>query len=1250
MAMSKVIRVLEKSIPPSPYSVLLEHRNKSDSILFESHAAALLTNHETDAIRKQYTKLCDAYGCLGVLQLNAGESTVLFLVLVTGCVSMGKICDVEIFRITQTHFVSLQNAAPNEDKISECRKLLNSGTFYFAHSNVSMASSLQKFDITLCAQRRQQISETDNRFFWNRMMHIHMFRFGVDCQSWLLKAMCGSVEVRTVYIGAKQARAAIISRLSCERAGTRFNVRGTNDEGHVANFVETEQVIYVDSDVTSYIQTRGSVPLFWEQPGVQVGSHKVKLSRGFEASAAAFDRHMTMMKQRYGYQAIVNLLGTSMIGSKEGEAMLSNEFQRHHSMSTHKDVAHVIFDYHQECRGGNFGALSKLKERLGVCGVNYGFFHASQGHVLREQFGVIRTNCLDCLDRTNCVQTYLGLDILNQQIEALKLGEKKQNFSRFEEIFRQMWINNGNEVSKIYAGTGAIQGGSKLMDGARSAARTIQNNLLDNSKQEAIDILLVGSTLSSELADRARILLPSNMLHAPTTVLREMCKRYAEYVMPRTCRVAVGTYNVNGGKHFRSIVFKDSLSDWLLDCHALARAKDLVNVTNPSENACTPVDIYAIGFQEIVDLNASNIVAASTDNAKLWAEELQKTISRDNDYVLLTYQQLVGVCLYIYVRPEHAPFIRDVAIDCVKTGLGGATGNKGACAIRFVLYGTSMCFVCAHFAAGQSQVAERNADYAEITRKLAFPMGRTLKSHDWVFWCGDFNYRIDMEKDDLKEAIKNEDLASVLINDQLRKEQEAGNVFSDFLEGEINFDPTYKYDLFSDEYDTSEKQRAPAWTDRVLWRRRKALAAETDMTSVEWNPGKLIHYGRSELKQSDHRPVIAIIDAEIVEINLKQRREVFEQVIRDLGPPDSTIVVHVKENTLDEGGPTIYDEAVMTTLIQELSKMGEVTLVRYVEDTMWVTFRDGESALHASKKQSIHICGMELKFELKTTNWQPLVDGEIDLCTTNTIPLCSNPQEQAKLFSSSPDVPQRPKQPPTRPAPARPPMPMSPKNSPRHQPHVGVISVVPEMLLSKSQKPVVPAQPLMPPPLQPTPLSQLTQKNVKPPLDIENVGGSDDDNEAFSSSKSQSPTETQQTSPINSSVVSPSGSADGQLPPTPPRQSKNSTPTSTPRRQSKQSSVDIQESTSTFYDGSALNIYEEIQDEIPAPKHPPPPFPPAVNQEISSIAPAGDSPRRQVQATAIGPPPPLPARRGPPPIPNRSGNAPPLPIRPNHNN
>lgn len=65
----------------------------------------------------------------------------------------------------------------------------------------------------------------------------------------------------------------------------------------------------------------------------------------------------------------------------------------------------------------------------------------------------------------------------------------------------------------------------------------------------------------------------------------------------------------------------------------------------------------------------------------------------------------------------------------------------------------------------------------------------------------------------------------------------------------MNFAPTYKYDLFSEDYDTSEKCRVPAWTDRVLWRRRQ-LARDPP---PGWSPGRVHWYGRSELKQSDHR-------------------------------------------------------------------------------------------------------------------------------------------------------------------------------------------------------------------------------------------------------------------------------------------------------------------------------------------------------------------------------------------------------------
>lgn len=78
--------------------------------------------------------------------------------------------------------------------------------------------------------------------FRNQSLHLHLKHYGVNCDDWLLRLMCGGVEIRTIYAAHKQAKACLISRLSCERAGTRFNVRGTNDDGHVANFVETEQV------------------------------------------------------------------------------------------------------------------------------------------------------------------------------------------------------------------------------------------------------------------------------------------------------------------------------------------------------------------------------------------------------------------------------------------------------------------------------------------------------------------------------------------------------------------------------------------------------------------------------------------------------------------------------------------------------------------------------------------------------------------------------------------------------------------------------------------------------------------------------------------------------------------------------------------------------------------------------------------------------------------------------------------------
>ncbi|XP_038140925.1 synaptojanin-1 isoform X13 [Cyprinodon tularosa] len=990
MAFSKGYRIYHKLDPP-PYSVIVETRTREECLMFESGAVAVLSAAEKETIKSTYTRIFDAYGILGVLRLNLGDSMLHSLVVVTGCSSVGKVQDSEVFRVTQTDFISLKNDPADEDRIAEVRKVLNSGHFYFAWSSTGAS-----MDLSLNAHRRILEDTTDNRFFWNQSLHLHLKHYGVNCDDWLLRLMCGGVEIRTIYAGHKQAKACIFSRLSSERAGTRFNVRGTNDDGQVANFVETEQAIFLDDKVSSFIQIRGSIPLFWEQPGIQVGSHRVKLSRGFEANAPAFERHFTALRRLYGKQVIINLLG-----GKEGEHMLSKAFQSHLKASEHGTAVKMInFDYHQNVRGGKTEKLaSVLKPQLNKFIEECGFFYYSgEKGIVRTQGGTIRSNCLDCLDRTNSVQAFFALEMLPKQLEQMGLTEKPQLVARFQEVFRTMWSANGDSVSKIYAGTGALDGkakAGKLKDGARSVTRTIQNNFFDSSKQEAIDILRLGSTLNSDLADKARALLTTSSLYVTEPVLQSasprvllgMCQNHHKYTKPKQIRICVGTWNVNGGKQFRSIAFRNqTLNDWLLDAPKKAGLPEF------QDSKANPIDIFAIGFEEMVELNAGNIVSASTTNQKLWAAELQKSISRDHKYVLLASEQLVGVCLFVFIRPQHAPFIRDVAVDTVKTGMGGATGNKGGVAIRLLFHTTSICFVCSHFAAGQSQVKERNDDYNEITRRLSFPMGRLLYSHDYVFWCGDFNYRISLPNEEVKELIRQQNWDALTAGDQLLDQKNAGMIFRGFIEGKLDFAPTYKYDLFSEDYDTSEKCRTPAWTDRILWKRRKwnfnRTAEEMNMvgaasTSAEaeenpeqaWSPGTLKYYGRAELKTSDHRPVVAIIDVDILEVDPEERHQVYKEVIALQGPPDGTILV-----SLCSSGPEDYfSDELIDELLDKFANFGEVILIRFVEEKMWVTFLEGYSALAALSLSGSTVLDKMIDIRLRSPGWIKSLEEEMSV-------------------------------------------------------------------------------------------------------------------------------------------------------------------------------------------------------------------------------------------------------------------------------
>ncbi|XP_059555933.1 synaptojanin-2 isoform X3 [Myotis daubentonii] len=967
MALSKGLRLLGR--PEAGGGVLLEARGRGDGLLFEAGAVATLAPAEKEVIRGQYGKLTDAYGCLGELRLKSGDASLSFLVLVTGCTSVGRIPEAEIYKITATDFYPLQEEAREEERLTALRKILSSGVFYFA-----WPSDGSRFDLTVRAQKQGDDSdEWGNSFFWNQLLHLPLRQHQVSCRDWLLKVICGVVAIRTVYASHKQAKACLISRISCERAGARFLTRGVNDDGHVSNFVETEQTIYMDDGVSSFVQIRGSVPLFWEQPGLQVGSHHLRLNRGLEANAPAFDRHMVLLKEQYGKQVVVNLLG-----NRGGEEVLNRAFKKLLWASCHAgDTPMINFDFHQFARGRKLEKLENLlRPQLQLHWDDFDVFTKGASVSPRFQKGTLRMNCLDCLDRTNTV--------LHLQLRSLGLNSKPIA-DRFVESFRAMWSLNGHSLSKMFTGSRALEGKAKvgkLKDGARSVSRTIQSNFFDGVKQEAIKLLLVGDVYTEEAADKGRMLLDNTALLVTPRILRAMSERQAEFTNYKRVRVAMGTWNVNGGKQFRSnLLGTAELAEWLLDSPRLSEPE-------PQDDS-SPADIFAVGFEEMVELSAGNIVNASTTNRKMWGEQLQKAISRSHRYILLTSAQLVGVCLYIFVRPYHVPFIREVAIDTVKTGMGGKAGNKGAVGIRFQFHSTSFCFVCSHLTAGQSQVKERNEDYREITQKLSFPMGRNIFSHDYVFWCGDFNYRIDLTYEEVFYFVKRQDWKKLLEFDQLQLQKSSGKIFKDFHEGSIDFGPTYKYDVGSAAYDTSDKCRTPAWTDRVLWWRKRhpfdRTAGELNLLDSDldadtkvrhtWSPGSLKYYGRAELQASDHRPVLAIVEVEVQEVDVGARERVFQEVSSFQGPLDATVVVNLQSPTSEEKDE--FPEDVRTELMQTLENYGTIVLVRINQGQMLVTFADSHSALSVLDVDGMKVKGRAVQIRPKTKDWLTGLRAEI---------------------------------------------------------------------------------------------------------------------------------------------------------------------------------------------------------------------------------------------------------------------------------
>ncbi|KAJ3270169.1 hypothetical protein HDV01_000504 [Terramyces sp. JEL0728] len=293
-------------------------------------------------------------------------------------------------------------------------------------------------------------------------------------------------------------------------------------------------------------------------------------------------------------------------------------------------------------------------------------------------------------------------------------------------------------------------------------------------------------------------------------------------------------------------------------------------------------DIYVFGFQELIDLenksaNAktflsgtkkSNSVEHKMDQRlKLWQERLLHLFPKSVEVVKVS--QLVGLFQCIISRKTFV--LRDTAINYVKTGLKGLHGNKGAITSRFVIGDSSFCFVNCHLAAHQNNTSDRNNNINQILKEASFPKipdcsflwerggdGSMISDHEYVFWNGDLNYRINnLTRDQVVDAATEQNWPLLWQNDQLliQKQTNPGFGLKAFQEGPLQFAPTFKYNRNSNIFDTSEKKRIPAYCDRILWRGHNV---------------KQHFYQRLECKMSDHRPVASKFTAYVKSVDSKK--------------------------------------------------------------------------------------------------------------------------------------------------------------------------------------------------------------------------------------------------------------------------------------------------------------------------------------------------------------------------------------------
>ena len=455
---------------------------------------------------------------------------------------VGKLLDASVYKIEKFCYIPEKQ----ENNINEIDQpylkmlddFLDRNPLYYSEKidlTISILNMKKKMDEI---PKSHIFKYTVNHFCWNYSMAKCFDSEGMD--EYIYPVINGFFGSRAIsdYGEDNNLNFILIGRKDDRRSGMRFLIRGADNNGNVANSVETEEILtYKDNEgninICSFVQVRGSIPLLWKQePNLKLNP-KIVPKDDFGANKEVFKMYIEELFNNYGGICCVNL-----IDQKRDQKIIGDYYNNivQNYKDGNKDKAHLLnfvwFDFHSECKKMKYENINKLfkkasfKESLN----NYGFtlitFNKNDFEeeyqdkidntliskkllkIKKLQNGTFRNNCIDSLDRSNVVQSVIGRYFLLLILSEIGFSNVKPTIDDvfrkfqgpFESTFKLLWADHGDGISLAYSGTGALKSDftrtgkrsfmGNLQDGYLSSKRFYLNNFRDGYNQDCHDYFL----------------------------------------------------------------------------------------------------------------------------------------------------------------------------------------------------------------------------------------------------------------------------------------------------------------------------------------------------------------------------------------------------------------------------------------------------------------------------------------------------------------------------------------------------------------------------------------------------------------------------------------------------------------------------------------------------------------------------------------------------------------------------------------